>query len=204
MTLPGLPAMFHTGYVVDDLETAMDRYTSALGLTWAEPIPSSGLLRTRAGLLPRLQWFTYSKEGPHHLELIEIIDGTAWEQTTRPRLDHVGYWVDDVAIEKARMEALGFACEISGERDDGTPTMSYHLDPADGLYIELVERSQEAALSQWWEGGTLTGVMLERLRSLGLDASSVKAAFEGRRQSNAPAHAHPHTHGNTGGNLDGE
>jgi catechol 2,3-dioxygenase-like lactoylglutathione lyase family enzyme len=180
MTHPGIPTMFHTGIVVDDLDKAMASYSAALGLQWAEPIPSSGMLRTRAGLLPRLQWFTYSTEGPHRIELIEILDDTAWAQTSRPRLDHIGYWVDDVRAEKARLEALGFDSEISAERPDGAPIMSYHLDPNQGLYIELVDRSQQADLAAWWVGGAVTGVMADRLRALGLDEHSVRQAFADR------------------------
>src|SRR5579863_4441636 len=122
--------MYHTGIIVDDLEKAMTSYSAALGLTWAEPIPSSGHLKTRKGMLPRLQWFTYSMEGDHRIELVEVIDNTAWATCSKPRLDHMGYWVDDFASEFRRLESLGFPSEISGADADGQPTgVSYHADP---------------------------------------------------------------------------
>jgi catechol 2,3-dioxygenase-like lactoylglutathione lyase family enzyme len=182
--------MYHTGIVVDDLEKAMDSYSRALGIRWAEPLPGSGFLRTHEGPLPRFDWFTYSIGGEHHIELLEQIDDTAWKATTRgPRLHHIGYWVDDIAAEIARFEELGFPAEIRAERSNGTPYMSYHLDPNGGLYIELVDRAVAANVEPWWSGEGVAS-FVERLEALGLDETTIREAFLNRRRH----HVHPAHH----------
>jgi hypothetical protein len=154
MTDSRMPRVFHTGLIVHDLEQAMRDYGRAFGYTFAEPAETSSMLQTPRGLLPRRSIATFTLEGPHRLELIQQVDPTAWAAAEGgPRLHHLGYWVDDLAAESARLIALGFRQQIHGLGDDGgIGRMSYHVDPNGGLYLELVDRALEAGMEQWFAG----------------------------------------------------
>ena len=181
----GNPVMYHTGIVVNDLEEAMDSYSRAFGFRWAEPVPGGGCLETRSGPLPRMDWFTYSLDGPHRIELVEQIDNTAWAAAPGgPRLHHVGYFVDDVVTEIARLEILGFRSELRSVNADGQTYMSYHHDPNGGPYVEIVDQRVAGILEPWWSGKGLAS-HAQRLAALGLDEQSVQEAFK-NRHSHAP------------------
>jgi hypothetical protein len=92
--------MFHTGIVVTNLDQAMKDFGGAFGLSWAPPRESSSDLYCPTGIGKRQVKFTYSREGPHYLELVEQIDATAYEQVTGgPRIDHIGFHVEDIVGE---------------------------------------------------------------------------------------------------------
>ena len=87
---------YHQGIRVPNLERAMDELGAALGVTWCEPqereqnvwLPDSG-----AAKIPLR--FTYSAEGPQHIELLEGAPGSIWDGRANPGLHHVGVWSDD-------------------------------------------------------------------------------------------------------------
>jgi hypothetical protein len=147
-------AAFHTGIVVDDLAQAMVAYGEAFGLHWSTPKHSTHRMRTEHGLLPRDTWVAFSLEGPHHLELLEHRDATAYQGLPGgPRVNHIGYWVDDLPAEIQRLEAVGMHCRLHGESPDGWLTrMAYLDDGTGGLYIELVDAELRAAFDDWWSG----------------------------------------------------
>lgn len=147
-----LPAPFHTGIVVDDLVTAMAAYSEAFGLEWATPLHSTHRLRTERGLQPRETWAAYSLQGPHHLELLEHTDSTVYESLPGgPRINHMGYWTDDLPAEIARLEGAGMRCRLHGESPGGWLTrMAYLEDGNGGLYVELVDSELEPEFNAWW------------------------------------------------------
>src|SRR5262245_52762704 len=94
---------YHHGVRVPDLETAMAEIGDSLGVTWCEPqqreqrvwLPDAG--ETTVPLR-----FTYSAEGPQHIELLEGAPGSIWDGRAQPGLHHIGVWCDDVAAETRR------------------------------------------------------------------------------------------------------
>jgi catechol 2,3-dioxygenase-like lactoylglutathione lyase family enzyme len=151
---PGLHGPFHTGIVVDDLAEAMATYGTAFGLEWALPKHSTHPLRTERGLLPRDTWVTFSLEGPHHLELLEHADSTAYDHLPgAPRINHLGYWSDDLPVEIARLEAAGLRCRLHGESPDGwLSRFAYLEDPQSSMFVELVDAELRDEFNAWWSG----------------------------------------------------
>lgn len=151
-----MPGLFHTGIIVDDLEEAMATMGAAFGLDWAPPMRSGGHIHAPGGGTAfRSSYVTYSTGGPHHLELIEQIDDTAWRMATGgPKVHHLGFSVDDLAGEVARLQALGYRLEFSGMAADGSRgNMGYLHDPHGGLWIELVETGLRSQLEHWMRTG---------------------------------------------------
>jgi hypothetical protein len=144
----------HTGIVVDSLDDAMASYGQVMGYHWAPPVNSTFPLMTPKGLLPREIWVTYSREGPHHLELIEIIEPTAYDAIEGGRTPHhIAYAVKDLSTQVARLESLGYAQQLSARDGKGDLDLfSYHLDPNNGLMIELFDAKLEAGIAAWAAG----------------------------------------------------
>jgi catechol 2,3-dioxygenase-like lactoylglutathione lyase family enzyme len=188
--------LFHTGMIVHDLQAAIDLYSVAFGMRFAEPLVTSGLMITNEGLRNRTSWVTYSLDGPHRIELIEQADDTAW-QTARggPQVHHLGFWVDDLAGETKRLEGLGFTFEVGGRDADGNLAgVVYLANAVGGLLVELVDRVTAAQLVPYFEGGGLGayGAHLERLH---LSLETLPAAFASRKSVTpswiSPTHTRP-------------
>lgn len=148
--------IYHTGYAVEDLETAQRLYGDALGYHFApvhlyEPlnlwVPDKGWTQ---------EWLrvTYSREGPHHLELIEGRKGGFYDPALMRNATHFGMWAEDIPGEVSRMTALGW--ELIGARgtpEQGYGTMCYLFHPASRAVIELVSTQSKARITAWFIEG---------------------------------------------------
>jgi len=130
--------LFHTGIVVPDITASMDEMGAVLGITWR---PVAERLMTMAfgdGEFEVLMRYSYSENGPHHLELIEGVPGTIWDASTGPRLHHIGYGVTDLDRAIEDVERLGVAF-LGGNAPgpDAPRGFAYHASSNSPL-IELV------------------------------------------------------------------
>jgi hypothetical protein len=154
-TLGAQARVFHTGFVVRDLDGAMRLLGEALGVDWAKPLEVAGIkLRTRDGGIevPEMR-LTYSAK-PAHVELIQEVPGSLWVAESGLRGHHVGMWTDDLAGEVERLEALGLPLHTHGLDAAGElATFAYHEPPL-GLYIELVDASAKSFYPQWFAQAT--------------------------------------------------
>lgn len=144
----------HTALAVPDLDAAMSMYGNALGLTWARPQQRAVRIRVAAGDLTTEIRFTYSRQGPPHLELIEGAADTIWAPVSG--LHHVGLWSHQLEIDAAQLEHRGMALEVAGlSRSGGQPSgFTYHRS-AHGLRVELVDAAARPAFERWFAGGDL-------------------------------------------------
>jgi hypothetical protein len=150
-----MAGLFHTGIIVPDLEAAMRDLGEALGVGWVEPLESEGLVQVPGGPRFRRSRITYSVEGPHHIELIQQLDDTAWRAVKDgPLIHHLGFSVTDLTAESERLVKLGFSREAWHEAEDGALVRyAYHHNPHGGIFIELVEQSQRTMVARWLETG---------------------------------------------------
>jgi hypothetical protein len=155
MTAAAMPGLFHTGIIVPDLEAAMVGLGEALGVHWVEPLESEGYVQVNPGRAFRRSRVTYSLEGPHHIELIQQVDDSAWRAVKDgPLIHHLGFSVADLTAESERLVKLGFSREAWHESEDGRlARYAYHHNPYAGIFIELVEQSQRAMVARWLETG---------------------------------------------------
>jgi hypothetical protein len=152
MTMSPNIRLYHTGVIVDDLEAAMHLWGSALGLHWAPPLTSSVPLLCPTGVEPREVVFTYSLEGPHHIELLEQVNPAPYLNLTGGRhIHHLGYFTTDLPGESARLEGLGLRRELSGVAKDGAVARAtFHIHPVSpGMWIELVDQSVAEFTDPW-------------------------------------------------------
>jgi catechol 2,3-dioxygenase-like lactoylglutathione lyase family enzyme len=147
---------FHHGVRVADLDAAMGELGPALGLRWCQPqhgqqrvwLPDGGEVS-----LPLR--FTYSADGPHHVELVEGPAGSIWDGRQRPGLHHVGVWSDDVAADTEALLAAGWRLRLAQR----SPAAGYgaltYVEPPSGLLVELVSSALEPMFTRWFAGGPL-------------------------------------------------
>ncbi len=145
---------FHIGIRVADIDAAMDELGAGLNVTWAEArdVAEQALWTPEAGLQHHHLRFTYSAEGPQHLELLQGPAGSFWDGSVAPGAHHIGIWVDDVAAETTTLVDAGWTL-LGAQRDPGDGggygVFSY-IQPPTGLIVELVDRKVEASFEQWW------------------------------------------------------
>ncbi len=146
--------LFHVGVRVPDLDVAMDELGASMGVTWAEARESDAqqLWTPEHGAQELRLRYTYSAEGPQHIELLEGPPGSFWDGRTQPGAHHVGVWVDDVAGETTRLVDAGWT--LVGANRDGSDGGGYgiytYVQPPSGLIVELVDRAVAGFFEQWW------------------------------------------------------
>lgn len=143
--------VFHVGLVTADLELAMNTIGENLGIAWAPVQRRTQPVRTGAGALreePII--FTYSSDGPPHVELIQSTADSVWEVTPSGCLHHIGAFADDVTVPPGP----GMSLEFGGGHGERPVGFAYWVS-ADGMRVELVDRSRREQFKAWFAGADL-------------------------------------------------
>lgn len=94
-----MSGFYHLGFVVADIERAMSDMTHALGVRWrAAPDGQLGQWEYR---------IAFSTEGPPFFEVIQGPVGSPWDATAGSRLDHIGYWSEDLSTDQEWLAQAG-------------------------------------------------------------------------------------------------
>jgi catechol 2,3-dioxygenase-like lactoylglutathione lyase family enzyme len=145
--------LFHVGVRVPDLDAAMLDLTAGLGITWAPVVEREQPVWTpgEGSYTLRLR-FTYSCEGPQHIELLQGPAGSVWDGVAGPGVHHHGIWTDDVAAETERLVAVGWTLELAGRApEEGYGSMTYVRSPS-GFLLEPVTSAVRPRFERWWSG----------------------------------------------------
>ncbi len=149
--------LYHTGVRVPDLDAAMAEIGATLGVTWASVVTNPGqqVWTPEDGLQEVPLRFTYSCEGPQHIELLEGAPGSVWDGRQAPGVHHVGVWVDDVAAETTRLLDAGWSLRAAQAPPDQGYGVFTYVQPPTGMLVELVWSVVAPRFEQWWAGGGL-------------------------------------------------
>lgn len=154
--IPGLTDFFHTGIVVDDISKATTEMSKAFGIDWATPTAVQAPVRLADRVVVAHRWVTYSMGGGHAIEMIQEVDGEIYTPTDgSQRLHHLGFWVEDLAAESARLESLGMPLKVIGPASTDNPYFAFHDGMLGGLFIELLSTVRRPAIEAWRAGGNL-------------------------------------------------
>jgi catechol 2,3-dioxygenase-like lactoylglutathione lyase family enzyme len=148
--------LFHTGVRVPDLDKAMSELGARLDVSWATVCEWQQRAWTPdSGDHVHSLRFTYSCEGPVHLELLEGAPGSPWHAADRPGAHHLGVWVNDVPAAVDELVADGWnVVAAAASPDEGFGAFAY-VAPPSGLIIEVVAARARPRFEAWWAGGTL-------------------------------------------------
>ena len=150
--------VFHTGVLTGDLEQACEFYSRTLGMTFAEPYEFEALpiWTPEKGLHHVRNRFTYSIEGPVHLELQGGEAGSFYDPAAS-RGDHVGMWVSDVPAAVSRLVRQGWEVIAAGAApEDGWRVFTYLRPLQGGMAIELVSETLQPIFARWFAGEPLS------------------------------------------------
>lgn len=141
---------YHFGVIVADLDKAKEQYTSVFGCTWT--IEDRFVVRVLVDGVEQDSEirYVYSIEGPPHVELLEEITGAAWNRPDG-KLDHIGYWADDLVASVSELDARGFPAVVRGFTPSGEPDLfsCHRISP--GFWLELVPAQWKSELAAWIE-----------------------------------------------------
>ncbi|MTD13878.1 VOC family protein [Nakamurella sp. YIM 132087] len=150
--------VFHTGFVVSDIERDMADLSRLLGVRWTPIEDRTMVLKGPDGPVRPEMRLAYTVEGPHHLEVIQAVPGTLW--ALQPvgvggiiAPHHIGAWCDDVPAASAALAASGspmLATYDSGQ--DGASGFAYHRLPG-GVLLEICASSRRPGFEAWFAGG---------------------------------------------------
>jgi catechol 2,3-dioxygenase-like lactoylglutathione lyase family enzyme len=148
--------IYHVGLVVPQLEAAIEQYSKALGVTFRPPVSRTyGKVDQHAtdGHVyngPFEGRFTYSVEGPPHIELMEASGEGIWAATGEQRFHHFGMWSDNPQAQAQKMERIGFRWEAKLYSDDGSIPIVFVRK--DDIRIELLSENRKPNFRAWVEG----------------------------------------------------
>lgn len=147
---------YHQGIRVPDLDLAMAELGDALGVSWCTPQehPQTVWLPDAGETVIPLR-FTYSAQGPQHLELLEGAPGSIWDGRESPGLHHVGVWSDDVAADTAALLDAGWTLLMAQQPPAKGYGVFTYLQPPSGLIVELVWSVVQPMFERWFAGGAL-------------------------------------------------
>jgi hypothetical protein len=149
---------FHIGFLVADLDRAMDRFASILGVTFRPPATMDLTVSTMHRPAPHgyQSRITYSVEGPPYFELVEA-DGSDYKGLHQgERIHHIGLWVPDVAQQRQTNADAGLRDEVSiyyprDHDDEDLRVRQWFNDPVTfhGVRLEFFDREWEPDFTQW-------------------------------------------------------
>ena len=157
MLLP--TGIFHTGYVVEDVEESMREVEAVFDVAWSTVERRRLALRGPEGPFEADMTFVYTQQGPPHIELLAAVPGTPWQVANaaapvgQQAAHHVGIWSPDLVADSAALEAAGAPLVVTYDgRGDGVRGFAYHRLPS-GMLVELVDESRRPDFETWFAGG---------------------------------------------------
>ncbi len=134
------------GYVVDDIEAAMDYWSSKLGIGpwfYNERVPIKNYTYRGESYEPHNS-VALANSGSLQMELIQTRNDAPsmyrdFRQAGRTGLQHVAYWTQDYDADLARLTAQGFKAVMSGEVGERGRFVYFDTEYHPGTVIELSE-----------------------------------------------------------------
>ena len=102
-------SIWHIGIAVPDLERGQKELGAVFGLRWRPARVRKLTLADAAGRPYEVECHVvFSLGGPFAVEVWQAIPGTPLDMPEAGGVHHIGYWVDDLAAEAKRLDALGY------------------------------------------------------------------------------------------------
>jgi catechol 2,3-dioxygenase-like lactoylglutathione lyase family enzyme len=101
--------IWHIGIALPDLEKGQKELADVFGLRWRPARVRKLTLTDAEGRTSEVECHVaFSLGGPFAVEVWQAIPGTPLEMPEGGGVHHIGYWVDDLAAEAKRLDALGY------------------------------------------------------------------------------------------------
>ena len=104
-----MQSIWHIGIAVPGLKKGQKELSEVFGLAWRPARVRKLTLADAAGRPYEIECHVaFSLGGPFAIEVWQAIPGTPLDMPEVGGVHHIGYWVDDLATEANRLEALGY------------------------------------------------------------------------------------------------
>jgi catechol 2,3-dioxygenase-like lactoylglutathione lyase family enzyme len=151
----GFP-LSHVGFIVEDLDAAIARFSEVLGITFNDPqtvhlnhihdpVERQGMLKV-----------AFSVEGPPHYELIQGDGQGIYTMAGGGEgMHHIGLWETDLEKRLPELAKKGFKMEARVHLDNGFLLTSFN-DPADlhGVRVEFVDDVDRPIMERFMKTGS--------------------------------------------------
>jgi hypothetical protein len=130
---------FHVGFIVSDLDAAMEEFHVALGIEWRAPIDAIVPLLGPDGVVEANVNSVYSEGGPPAIELVQSVPGTPLAGKGGVSFHHLGFWTDRLADSSDDLDAYGWPCAATVATLGSNPSrFTLQHSPYD-FYVELFD-----------------------------------------------------------------
>lgn len=130
---------FHVGFIVPDLDAAMEEFQGALGIEWRAPIDAIVALRGPDGVMEASVYSVYSEGGPPAIELVESVPGTPLAGDGGVSFHHLGFWTDSLADSSRDLDVHGWPCQATVASTENDPRRFTLQQSPHGFYVELFD-----------------------------------------------------------------
>ena len=104
-----MESIWHIGIAVPDLGQGKKELGQVFGLRWRQDRVRRLTIADAAGRRHEVECHVvFSLGGPFAVEAWQAIPGTPLDMPAGGGVHHIGYWVDDLAAEAKRLDALGY------------------------------------------------------------------------------------------------
>ena len=142
-------ATMHVGFIVPDLDLAMEQYRRLFGWRWTSTVRVRHELEGPCASEEEL--YVAFASGSPMIELIEDRPGSFWSAGAAP-LHHLGCWVTDLDEAGDILIGAGFDFCCRGRRV-GTKRFAYAMyRNQDGLILEIQDARFQQAWRSWLDG----------------------------------------------------
>lgn len=148
--------VYHTGFVVPEIEPAMAELTAVFGVTWTDVEEREMPIVTPEGPRVVTLRFAYTRGTTHLIELLEPVAGTAWEVPSHSfgggAAHHVGVWAEDFVATSEKLAASGFPRVLTFDDWSGQAARFAYHRLASGAIVELIDATRRTELEAWFQG----------------------------------------------------
>ena len=130
---------FHVGFIVPDLNAAMEEFGAALGIKWRAPIDATVPLLGPDGVVDADVYSVYSQGGPPAIELVQSVPETPLAGKGGVSFHHLGFWTDRLASSSRDLGAHGWPCAATVASPDNGPSRFTLQRSPHGFYVELFD-----------------------------------------------------------------
>ena len=140
MTPPAIHnPFFHVGFIVPDLDAAIEEFHVALGIVWRAPIAAIVPLLGPDGVVEADVNSVYSAGGPPAIELVQSVPGTPLAGNGDVSFHHLGFWTDRLADSSLDLGAHGWPCAATVASSENHPSRFALQQSPHGFYVELFD-----------------------------------------------------------------
>jgi hypothetical protein len=130
---------FHVGFVVPDLDVAMNEFGDVLGVEWRPILQAPLQLLGPDGVAHVEVRSVYTTGGPPAIELFESVPRTALAGSDQVSFHHIGLWADDLGQASRDLDAKGWMREGTVANAENEPSRFTMQRSPHGFYVELLE-----------------------------------------------------------------